>query len=185
MSNKKTIYLRKQKSVVFVASRCSQYVINFRYNIGTGYQYDRKVFVAWVLQVRRVEAVTKLSTGFRTWTPILRKFVWKRSSLFRCFGQFFSYVICFYGNLFTVNHFWQNKVVLTYGHPSCLHIVFLLDIYYCDTIKLKEKKYTYICVYIFNLRITIYNMMFANSRVSPSLQRTLIDLYWKKHFYLV
>jgi hypothetical protein len=49
--------------------------------------------------------------------------VGKRSSLLRCFGQFFSYVICFYENLFTVNYFWQNKVVLTYGeigHPSCL-----------------------------------------------------------------
>jgi hypothetical protein len=34
-------------------------------------------------------------------------------SLLRCFGQFFSYVICFYEKLITVNYFWQNKVVLT------------------------------------------------------------------------
>ena len=44
----------------------------------------------------------------------------KRSSLLRCFWKFFSYVICFYENLFTVNYFGQNKVVLTYGHLSCL-----------------------------------------------------------------
>jgi hypothetical protein len=30
---------------------------------------------AWVLQVRRAEVVTKWSTGFRTWTPILRKLI--------------------------------------------------------------------------------------------------------------
>ena len=45
------------------------------YFIGTGYKYDRNVFVAWVLQVRRAEVVTKWSTGFRTWTPILRKLI--------------------------------------------------------------------------------------------------------------
>jgi hypothetical protein len=32
--------------------------------IGTGYEYDGNVFVAWVLQVRRAEVVTKWSTGF-------------------------------------------------------------------------------------------------------------------------
>ena len=42
---------------------------------GTGYEYDGNVFVAWVLQVRRVEVLTKWSTGFRTWTPILRKLI--------------------------------------------------------------------------------------------------------------
>jgi hypothetical protein len=26
---------------------------------GTGYEYDGKIFVAWVLQVRRAEVVTK------------------------------------------------------------------------------------------------------------------------------
>ena len=46
-----------------------------RYDIGTGYEYDGNVFVAWVLQVRRAEVVTKWSTGFRTWTPILRKLI--------------------------------------------------------------------------------------------------------------
>jgi hypothetical protein len=39
--------------------------------------------------------------------------VGKRSSLLRCFGQFFRYVICFYENLFTVNYFWQNKLCRT------------------------------------------------------------------------
>ena len=29
------------------------------FHIGTGYEYDGNVFVAWVLQVRRVEVVTK------------------------------------------------------------------------------------------------------------------------------
>ena len=43
--------------------------------VGTGYEYDGNVFVAWVLQVRRAEVVTKWSTGFRTWTPILRKLI--------------------------------------------------------------------------------------------------------------
>jgi hypothetical protein len=37
---------------------------------GTGYEYDGNVFVTWVLQVRRVEVVTKWSTGFQIWTPI-------------------------------------------------------------------------------------------------------------------
>ena len=37
------------------------------YFIGTGYEYDGNVFVAWVLQVRRMEVVTKWSTGFRTY----------------------------------------------------------------------------------------------------------------------
>jgi hypothetical protein len=27
--------------------------------VGTGYEYDGNVFVAWVLQVRRAEVVTK------------------------------------------------------------------------------------------------------------------------------
>jgi hypothetical protein len=45
------------------------------YYLGTGYEYDGNVFVAWVLQVRRVEVVTKWSTCFRTWTPILRKLI--------------------------------------------------------------------------------------------------------------
>jgi hypothetical protein len=45
------------------------------YFIDTGYEYDGNVFVAWVLQVRRAEVVTRLSTGFRTWTPILRKLI--------------------------------------------------------------------------------------------------------------
>ena len=39
-------------------------------NKGTGYEYDGNVFVAWVLQVRRAEVLTKWSTGFQTWTPI-------------------------------------------------------------------------------------------------------------------
>ena len=34
-----------------------------------------------------------------------------------------------------------------------------------------------ISMYIFNLRIIIYNTMFVISRVSPSLQRTLIDIF--------
>ena len=42
---------------------------------GTGYEYDENVFVAWVLQVRRAEVVTKWSTSFRTWTQILRKLI--------------------------------------------------------------------------------------------------------------
>ena len=52
---------------------------------------------------------------------VVRSVLEKDLLLLRCFGQFLSYVICFYENLFTViNYFWQNKVVLTYGHPSCL-----------------------------------------------------------------
>ena len=46
----------------------------FRWSL-CGYEYDGNVFVAWVLQVRRAEVVTKWSTGFRTWTPILRKLI--------------------------------------------------------------------------------------------------------------
>ena len=43
--------------------------------LGTGYKYNGNIFVAWVLQVRRAEVVTKWSTGFRTWTPIFRKLI--------------------------------------------------------------------------------------------------------------
>jgi hypothetical protein len=31
---------------------------NTKYKLGTGYEYDGNVFVAWVLQVRREEVVT-------------------------------------------------------------------------------------------------------------------------------
>ena len=50
-----------------------KYIVSFI--IGTGYEYDGNVFVAGVLQVRQAEVVTKWSTGFRTWTPILRKLI--------------------------------------------------------------------------------------------------------------
>ena len=65
--------------------------------------------------------------------------VGKRSSLLRCFGQFLSYVICFYENLFTViNYFWQNKVVLTYGHPSCLPLfLHQVKMFFSNTFQMK------------------------------------------------
>jgi hypothetical protein len=68
-----------------------------------------------------------------------------------------------------------NHVLLAsrgYEYDGFLFSILFLDIYYCDTIKLKEKEYT--SIDIFNLRIIIYNTMFVISRVSPSLQRTLI-----------
>jgi hypothetical protein len=34
-------------------------IISIWFYLGTGYEYDGNVFVAWVLQVRRAEAVTK------------------------------------------------------------------------------------------------------------------------------
>jgi hypothetical protein len=52
-----------------------------------------------------------------------------------------------------------------------------------------ENNDTHVKIDIFNLRIIIYNTMFVISRVSPSLQRTLIDIghfIWnvlKQHFY--
>ena len=41
--------------------------------LGTGYEYDGYVFVAWVLQVRRAEVVTNDQPVSGHGTPILRK----------------------------------------------------------------------------------------------------------------
>jgi hypothetical protein len=79
----------------------------------------------------------------------------KISSLLRCFGQFFSYVICFYENLFTVKYFGQNKVVLTYSRR----------LWWNRWLKAAFET-SWLCSWT----------MFVISRVSPSLQRTLIDI---------
>jgi hypothetical protein len=86
----------------------------------------------------------------------------KRSSLLRCFEQFFSYVICLYENLFTVNYFGQNKVVLTYGHPSCL-CPLSRRLWWNRWLKAAFET-SWLCSWT----------MFVISRVSPSLQRTLM-----------
>ena len=63
--------------------------------------------------------------------------------------------------------FFSHGLQTFYELDFCFLRYIVLDIHYCDTIKLKEKK---IYIDIFNLRIIIYNTMFVISRVSPSLQ---------------
>ena len=44
--------------IFFVLNNLNEFDL-IRFVIGTGYEYDGNVFVAWVLQVRRTEVVTK------------------------------------------------------------------------------------------------------------------------------
>ena len=93
---------------------------------GTGYEYDGNVFVAWVLQVRRAEVVTKWSTGFRTWTSILQRLItyWVMNTEYRGyeydgFLDFLNSIVfnslndnlwIFLYNFLFVVYFYSNKI---------------------------------------------------------------------------
>ena len=54
-----TALLGKVCPLIYSSDYHVWYLQTFLYKVGTGYEYDGNVFVAWVLQVRRAEVVTK------------------------------------------------------------------------------------------------------------------------------